>query len=192
MTGVCGVLLTGGASKRMGTAKATLTVDGQSWACRAAALLIEVTDLAVEVGPGWTDLDVAQEDQPGEGPLPALIAGWSTLRRSSHDGPVIVLACDLPWLTGDALRFLATWPGARSVAPVLDGSPQPLCARWSPAALEAAAARVAAGGRRVRGLLEADGATLLDESWWSPRFGSDAFADADTPEDLARLGLAKS
>ena len=192
MTGVCGVLLTGGASRRMGTAKASLMVDGQSWASRAATLLAEVSDLAVEVGPGWTSLQTAHEDHPGEGPLPALVAGWSALRRSGHDGPVIVLACDLPWLTPAALRQIATWPGTCSVAPVLAGSPQSLCARWSPTALEAAAARIAEGGRRVRGLLEADEAVLLDESWWIPRFGSDVFADADTPEDLTRLGLATS
>lgn len=176
----------------MGTAKAALLRDGHSWAGHAATMLVEVCDNAFEIGPGFSGLDVAHEDHPGQGPLPALASGWSALQQAGHDGPVIVLACDLPALTVAALRCLANWPGSGSVAPVLERTTQSLCARWSPTALEAAAARVAAGGRQIRGLLEEDDAELLDETWWSSRFGAGVFADADTPEDLVRLRVVGS
>lgn len=192
MTAVGGVLLTGGTSRRMGTDKASIMDDGRSWAVRAADVLTEVCHLAVEVGPGQSGLALATEDHPGEGPLPAIVAGRLALRRAGHDGPVIVLACDLPRLTVAALRHLATWPGAGSVVPVNDGMPQVLCARWSATALEAAADRVTRGERRVRGLLEADDAVLIDESTWSAQFGAGVFADADTPADLARLTQARA
>ena len=51
-----GILLTGGASRRMGTDKATIVVGGETLARRTARLLSAVCDPAVEVGPGASDL----------------------------------------------------------------------------------------------------------------------------------------
>ena len=184
MTAVGGLLLTGGASTRMGTDKSLLVIDGRTWAARAAAVLVAVCGVAVEVGPGHSDLPAVAESPPGQGPLPAVVAGRAALARLGRVGTVVVLACDLPHVTVDAVQCLASWPGAGSVAPLLDGEPQPLCARWSMAALDAAARRLAAGGRRVSGLLDADDAVLIDERWWAPRFGPRAFADVDTVAEL--------
>lgn len=179
---VGGLLLTGGRSRRMGRDKATIEVGGETLATRLGRLLAEVARPALEVGPGWSGLVVAQRD-PGEGPLAAIASGWRSLRESGFEGDVIVLATDLLSLTPRLLAWIADRPEPTSVVPVVSGRPQPLCARWSPADLDAAVALVDRGERAVSAGLGPD-VSYLDESEWGAVAHPRAFADADRPEDL--------
>jgi len=188
--GVAGLVLTGGSSSRMGRDKAALPIGGQTLAERVAGRLSEVVAPVLEVGPGRCGLPVAPEDRPGAGPLAALVAGWSTLEAGGRRGPVVVLACDLPNVSERLLRFLATRPGSGSVVPVVDGRPQPLCARFSASALDHAALMAAAGWRSLAPLLEHTDVRWLEPSEWSRVADRVEFADVDTPADLDRLGLA--
>ena len=187
---VAALLLTGGASTRLGRAKATLEVGGTTLARRVAAVLEEVVPLALEVGPGHSGLDPVLEDPRGEGPLVALASGWAALAERGHDGPTLAVACDLPRLGVALVRLVATWPAPGSVVPVVAGRAQPLLARWSPRALEATASMVAAGERSLRGLLALSEVTTIDEADWGPVATALEFSDLDTPEDAARLGVA--
>ena len=76
---MAGVLLTGGASRRMGTDKARLVVNGETLAARSARVLTAVCDPVVEVGPGVSGLPAVLEEPPGAGPLVALLAGVGAL-----------------------------------------------------------------------------------------------------------------
>jgi len=188
---VAGLLLTGGASRRMGTDKALLEFGGRRLVDRAAAVLAAVADPVIEVGPGWSELPAVREDPPGSGPLAALSAGGAALRAAGHDGPVLVLAVDMPRVSEELLRFLAGRPGTATAVPRAGGHPQPMCARYGPDVLAAVDERLAAGGRSLRDLLEslaADGVVAwVEAEEWEPVAGSEAFADVDTPEDLRRL-----
>ncbi len=188
--GVAGMLLTGGASRRMGFNKATLSVEGRALAGRIADCLERVASPAIEVGPGRSGLAAVVEDPPGSGPLVALSTGAAALRRGGHLGSVLVVACDLPLLDEALLRLLAEWPGNHSVVPVVDGHPQPLCARWCGEDLLAAASFVDAGERSMRGLLTRPGLVRIEEKDWSAVVDPSAFSDVDTPADLDRLGLS--
>ncbi len=187
--GTGGILLTGGASRRMGFDKATMVISGMPLARRVARALGAVTEPAIEVGPGVSGLPVAREENPGKGPLAAVCAGASALKSLGFSGPVLVVACDLPLLTGTALGVIANWPGERSVVPVVDGHPQPLCARWSAADLATAEALVAAGDLSMTALLSGSTPLFVDEASWPDDLDRSAFRDVDTPEDLDRLGL---
>ena len=116
---VPGLLLTGGRSSRMGTAKATLA--GRRRAARRprrrGSCWRAVRPGASRSGPGYSALAAVDEDPPGRGPLAALVAGRR--RRGRHRGPVLLLACDLPFVTRELLRA-AAWhaPGAGTVVPV--------------------------------------------------------------------------
>jgi molybdopterin-guanine dinucleotide biosynthesis protein A len=174
----------------MGVDKATILVEGERLVDRAARLLGEVCRPAVEVGRGYTELEPAAEEMPGSGPLAALAAGGAALRQRGHDGPAIVLATDLPRLTARFLRFLASFPGDGSVVPFVAGDPQPVCARYSAAALRLAAEAVEEGERSIRAFLP----RVPDLQWAGPRMWGDVaddgvLADVDTPEDLRRLGI---
>ena len=186
-----GVLLTGGASRRMGCDKALIEVGGVPNALRLAGALGQVAGPLVEVGPGRSGLPAVSEKPPGAGPLVALCAGWEALVARGYSGPALVVACDLPFVTAESLAVLAGWPGVSSAVPVTGGWPQPLCARWSAADMEVARELVAAGERSMKALLAQAAVEFLSEAVW-PGDPRRVFADADTPEDLSRFGLAPS
>ncbi len=186
---VAGLLLTGGASRRMGFDKASLLVDGSPLAVRLAGVLCTVASPVLEVGPGRSALEPVSEEPPGGGPLAAVAAGAAALRSRGVVAPVIVLACDMPLLTARALAVLAAWPGDGSVVPVVGGTTQPLAARWSAADLETAARLVAAGERSMKALLALAEPQLADEGAWPAGTAASAFADVDVPADLVSLGL---
>lgn len=185
-----GILLTGGTSSRMGSDKAVIELDGKPLARRVASALAAATALAVEVGPGTSGLPSVVEDPPGSGPLAAVAAGWEFLvRRGGDKRPVLVLACDLPEVPAELVAWLAERPGEASVVPVLGGVPQPLCARWAVDDLERAAAQWAGGERSLRRVFGPSAAFVEEDAWGSvaPR---SALEDVDTPDDLARRGMA--
>jgi len=188
---VAGLLLTGGASRRMGSDKALLEVDGQRLVDRAAAALGAVADPVVEVGPGWSGLPAVREDPPGSGPLAAVATGAAALRAAGHGGPAIVLAVDMPRVGVELLRLLAERPGPATAVPRAHGHPQVLCARYGPDALAAIDRLLAAGGRSLRVLLEALDARgevgWIEPEEWLGVASPEALADVDTPDDLRRL-----
>jgi len=175
----------------MGRDKALIEVGGQRLVDRAAAVLGAVAAPVIEVGPGWSGLPSVREDPPGSGPLAALSAGAGALRANGHDGPVLLLAVDMPHVGVDLLRLLAGRAGPATAVPRAGGHPQPMCARYGPDLLAAVDARLAAGGRSLRDLLEtlaASGAVgWVEPEEWEPVAGPEAFADVDTPDDLQRL-----
>jgi molybdopterin-guanine dinucleotide biosynthesis protein A len=181
---VAGLLLTGGASTRMGVPKATLLVEGEPLATRAARVLREVCDPVLEVGPGFTELEQVAEPDAHEGPLAGFVAGIEAL---DHPGAVVLLACDLPFVTVDVLRDLVAWPGDGSVVPVdASGRLQPACARYSLAAQARARAAFARGERAL--------ARVLDDPTDVTRFtpaDERALIDVDTPEEAARWGVER-
>ncbi|MDE3031474.1 MAG: molybdenum cofactor guanylyltransferase [Acidobacteriota bacterium] len=186
---VAALLLAGGASRRMGRDKTRLVHEGRTLAQRTARLLTSVCDTAIEVGPGGSGLDSVVEEPPGEGPLAAIVAGRHALRRRGHDGPALVVASDLPFLTRDFLAFMATFDASGSVVAVVEGRTQPLCARWSCSDLDEAGDRYARGERSLRFLADAPGVVLLEEPQWRAHASPQVFLDVDTPDEARRYGL---
>lgn len=182
------LLLTGGASRRMGADKASIPVGTVTLAQRTAALLAEVATPLVEVGPGRTGWPAVLEDPPGAGPLVAAAAGWRALSERGWTGPVLVVATDLPRLSPGLLRWLTAHPAPRAVVPVAGDRVQPLCARYTPSDLDRAVEMVAEGRQAMRDLLaDIDPLLVPEHEWAGPAGWPDALADADTPDDLARL-----
>jgi len=206
-----GILLTGGASRRMGRDKATLVFNrddpsGTTLARRAADALREVAAPLVEVGPGVSGLASVLDDPPHRGPLVAFGAGLDALAQDGLApggvGPalaaaslvvnVVLLACDLPFVEAPMLAWLADHPSSGSVVPLAGdpARPQPLCARWSPAAIARVASLVAVGERSMRVLVAGADVTLVPPEQWAPAAagrGAAALDDVDSPGDLARL-----
>jgi molybdopterin-guanine dinucleotide biosynthesis protein A len=181
-----GVLLTGGASRRMATDKAAIVWRGETLAIRAARVLAAACDPVIEVGSGASELHCVREDPPGSGPLAALLAG---ARAMEVHIPVVLLACDLPFVELPIVRLLADWPGTETVIPVVDGRLQYACARYGPDALQRAEAALLAGDHSLRAAA-GDDHDELTESQWRAVGPANTFADVDTPADLRRLGLS--
>ena len=181
-----GVLLTGGASRRMATDKASILWRGETLGARAARVLAAVCDPVVEVGSGVSALRRVLEEPAGSGPLAALLAG---ARAAGSPGQVLLLACDLPFVEPPILSLLAEWPGRQTVIPVVDGRLQYACARYGSDALARAEIALAAGDYSLRAAGEGDH-DEVSEGEWRAVGPADTFADVDTPADLRRLGLS--
>ncbi len=186
---VAGLVLTGGLSTRMGKDKSMLLAGGISFAERVASVLSAAASPCLEVGPQRSSLPAVQEEPQGQGPLVAIVAGWKALVSLGHTGPVLVVACDLPFLELRLLEILRDWPVAGSVVPIMNGRPQTLCARYCPDDLHLAAGLVGAGARAMYQLVDKAQVTFLDEQTWGTEVSRMALVDIDTPEDLQRSGL---
>jgi molybdopterin-guanine dinucleotide biosynthesis protein A len=182
--------LTGGASTRFGTPKATFVVDGMRLADRVADTLGTVAEPVLEVGPGYTTLVAVRESPAGSGPLAAVAAGAAGIRdRTDAEIPILVVAVDLPYVDRRLLALLRDHAAPGAVVPVLDGRAQPLCARY-PADVHVVARALVDGGRRsMQALLDALDVTMVEESTWTAVASRRALADVDTREDARRIGI---
>lgn len=135
-----GVLLAGGLGRRLGgRSKAAVEVAGRPLAAYPAAALAAVCDRVALVAKPGSDLPVLpgveRWDEPAE-PHHPLVGIVHALERA--DGPVLVVAADMPYVTPDALTSVMT--GARdapAAVAVAGGVVQPLLAVYAPAALPA-------------------------------------------------------
>ena len=177
---ITAAILAGGQSRRMGTDKAALKLEGLPLLERTArtALGAELPVLvAGRARPnGWPleTVGFAEDDQPGLGPL----GGLATALRSTS-APVLVLACDLPLLTADAVRWLQAQPerwntqngntqnGNTHGLIVVNGEQwEPLFSIYRPECLPLVEARLAAGRRSLHGLIEAGNFVFTDAPDW--------------------------
>jgi molybdopterin-guanine dinucleotide biosynthesis protein A len=120
VAGVAGIVLAGGAGRRMGGLdKALVRVGGVALLDRVLAAARPVCDRLVVVGPARpttvTGVTFVQEAEPGGGPAPAVAAGLAAVPDAEI---VLVLAADLPLLEPHHLRTLlaALAAGARAAA----------------------------------------------------------------------------
>lgn len=186
--GVSGAVLVGGRSSRMGTDKASLDPFGQGsmLGIAADALLSAGASPVAIVGSDPTrplpPTTVAVADEhPDEGPLGGII----TALRWSPSDLVVVIACDMPFLTAEPIRGLIraarSSPASAGILVELDGRPQPLTAIWRRSlALDALSTAFADGERAPRRLL--DTLAIITISCADP----DALIDLDSPTDVHR------
>ena len=107
MTGVSGAVLVGGKSRRMGADKAVLPVGELSLIQRVVAALREVVDELLLVGATdsrYAGLGDGSVDDlvPDAGPLAGIYSALTAMRNSL----CLVVACDMPFLNIDLLRYM--------------------------------------------------------------------------------------
>ena len=133
MTGVAGFVLAGGASSRMGSAKALLEIGGIPLLVRTVRLVESAAEPVTVIGNAgaYESLGVRaiDDDLPGAGPLGAI----ATALRVSSAPWNLVVACDLPYLTREWLEYLAgraLASPADVLLPMNARGAEPLCAAY--------------------------------------------------------------
>jgi molybdopterin-guanine dinucleotide biosynthesis protein A len=134
-----GLLLSGGASRRMQRDKALLEYRGETQLLRAWRLLGAVSERA------FVSMRAEQLTDPIRAGLPHLVdtydaigpvAGILSAQAAYPEAAWLVLACDLPLLDHDTLRTLLASrdPSLDATAFIsrFDSLPEPLCAIWEP------------------------------------------------------------
>jgi molybdenum cofactor guanylyltransferase len=168
----------------MGRDKAEQVVGGVRLAELVARALCKVVDPVFVVGPHVV-AGLRSVSDAGVGPLGALVSGWEQLLAEGQTGPVVVAACDLPFVTSDLVAFLVGKLGdADAVCPVFQGRDQVLLACYAPVALERATRLTRGGERSLRALLAEMAVNRIPEQEWSTVAPLEALLDVDTPEEL--------
>ncbi|HEY8771435.1 MAG TPA: NTP transferase domain-containing protein [Thermoleophilaceae bacterium] len=135
-----GAVLAGGRGRRLGGSKPAAELAGRSLASYPAAALAGVCERVAVVCKAGTELPelpgLERWDEPEE-PRHPLTGIVHALERAN--GPVLVCAADMPFVTADALRTLLQGAGgafAPAVVAVADGVLQPVLGLYAPAALD--------------------------------------------------------
>ncbi|MGH2722039.1 MAG: molybdenum cofactor guanylyltransferase, partial [Actinomycetota bacterium] len=110
--GTLGAVLAGGESRRMGTDKALLEVEGVPLVVRAARALATALGEVVVVtrrpaALAGLGLEVVADDPGPQTPL----TGIATALRHAAGRPVLVAACDMPWIEPAFVRALVSLAG---------------------------------------------------------------------------------
>lgn len=182
-----GAVLAGGQSRRMGTDKAFIQVDGKrlidcaldALAGASQRLIVGGTDLKLGEAAAASDAQHVADCWPGEGPLGAA----ATALGLAHHPVTVILPCDLPAISAEDVAVL--------VKAVCDAPPTtaPSAAvftdqrrHYLPLAIDTRAAELAerlfqSGRRAVASLL--DEVAVVDVA-----AAPSAIADLDSPKDL--------
>ena len=158
-----GIILAGGASRRMPADKAFMEVGGR----RVIGIQLEVIEglfeevLIVANGGRLERLRefesaaagvcVVEEPIAGKGPLGGILSGLMLSEADEN----FVLACDMPFIKREAVAFVLA--GLRDYDACLPATPkglEPLHAAYRKSCLPAIESRLAAGNLRVTGFLE--------------------------------------
>ena len=200
------IILAGGKSTRLGRDKASEVLAGRTLlqsAVDATASLAEwyviVTAQGQQLPAVETTVPIRTvEDAYAEtGPLGGIYSGLVAMTEGSdvqgqapfrrgRGSHALVVACDMPLLQPALLReLLRLASGYDAVIPVRDGLPEPLCAVYSTACVEAARGLLERGAYKVTGLVDAVDALRVPEAQWRP-FDPEglSFLNVNREEDL--------
>ncbi len=184
-------VLAAGQSRRMGRDKALLPLGGQTLIERVLAAAHPLGYPGIIIGDptayAHLGLPVHPDHYPGLGPLGGLYTALSTT-----SAPVLLLACDLPFLTPDFLRHLVDRRGPQqAVVPYTATGLQPLCALYEPSCLAAVEAAVQANQLGMRDLLSDLSLAVVRERDWRPYDERGLlFANLNAPAEYERAQAA--
>ncbi|MGC8874803.1 MAG: molybdenum cofactor guanylyltransferase [Chloroflexia bacterium] len=196
-----GIVLAGGASRRLGTDKALLRLWGDTGPTlleavveRLAALCDEVLVVADRPRP-WPAMSArtVYDALPGSGVLGAIYTGL----LACHTLHALVVACDMPFLNEPLLRYMASRPRDYDVliprlpadAQESAGNPErvePLHAIYSRLCLEPMLRVLQRGERRIVSFFPSVRVQYLEVEEWT-RFDPEglSFRNLNTREDVA-------
>jgi molybdopterin-guanine dinucleotide biosynthesis protein A len=182
-------ILAGGRATRFGGRdKSALVVDGRTILDRQIAALGPLTgDLLIVGGDAAPGVAARRIDDivPGCGPLGGLHAALTAARGDA----LFLVACDMPYVTAAFVDYLFSLAaGADAVVPRSERGYHPLCAVYTRACLEPAAARLADRRLKMRELVDGVRARIVPAEDIR-RFGDPdrLLANVNTPADYAGL-----
>lgn len=186
-----GAILAGGLARRFGGQdKTQVRVGGQTILERQLAAMRPCVDRMMLVGYRGNaavpeDVVSIADEVPDLGPLGGLDAALDAAGTS----PVLLLACDLPFLTTDLLAFLLSQLGDdEAVVPRTERGYHPLCAVYAASCRGAVRRRLEARALRLRDLFDDLRVRVVGERDLA-RFGepSHLLANVNSQADLDAL-----
>ena len=186
-----GFILTGGQSRRMGTDKSRLIIQGESFVDRIAAELLPVTPSIRLVGDNTPAAPSKVQTVPDIHSQWGALGGVHAALSACRAVWALIVACDFPFVTRELFGKLASLRGDfEAVAPIqADDIPQPLCSlyRVEPC-VKLAEKLIKSGERKPIALLQSVRTRWVEFSELARLEDADSFFDnINTPEDYARI-----
>jgi molybdopterin-guanine dinucleotide biosynthesis protein A len=197
-------ILAGGKSSRMGASKPLLQIEGETMLARAVRLASSLAMSCMVIGPPslreHIQVEVAEDEYPGCGPLGGIATALRlAVRNSPSQTWNLILACDMPYLTHDWLRYLVQRALASQADVVIAANdpcegrgPQreqarrlePLCGMYRSTSGAAITAAVERGVRKVTDGFAGLKVELVEPAEWKCfDSGGGLFKNVNTPED---------
>jgi molybdopterin-guanine dinucleotide biosynthesis protein A len=199
---ITAIILAGGISRRLGRDKALEPLAGETLlrrVVRRASEAVGSDDLVIVVADEG-QAERAPEDLPHRVVVDALpgmgtLGGIYTGIEAARNEWALVVACDLPFLSGPLLDYMVGLrDGVDAVVPVIGGRPEPTHALYSRRCIPAIAERLEAGQLKASGFLDSVRVRYVAEDE-ARRFDPEllSFFNVNHPDDLARaLEIAAS
>jgi molybdopterin-guanine dinucleotide biosynthesis protein A len=189
---VASVLLAGGRATRMGGRnKAFAAVGGEPIAARTIRVLRAIFPQVIVATntPGEFarfGAEVVADVHPGRGPL----AGLHAALRVARHPHLFVVACDMPGLDPEVIRFLLGRIGdADAIVPRWDGDIEPLHAVYAVRLLPLVERCLGEGRAAMRDFLPLVRVDYVSEAELrSVSAAAASFTNVNTPEELAAVG----
>jgi len=187
---IASIILAGGKSSRMGKDKAGLKLDGRLMILQSIARkLLTISDEVIVATDGrrYDDLNIrvkwVDDVYPGAGSLVGLYSG---LKEASSDYALVV-ACDMPFLNLELLRYMIALPRDYDIlAPRMGDKIEPLHAIYSRNCLTAIARLLEAGHKKIMDLYDEVRVRYISQEVidkYDPEHRS--FFNINTPDQLA-------
>ncbi len=186
-----GFILAGGRSRRMGRDKARIEFEGKTLLARAVATVSAVatkTTVIARTIDAYPEsgVPVIADLRPNCGPL----AGIETALSAAKSDLVIVLACDMPFVTDELLKFMLERgnPNGAIIPADPDGRPCGVCAVYGREILTKISNLLDAGERRVDALFSNTPTGIVPFTDFSHLSGSpDFLANFNIPDDFTAI-----
>ena len=185
-----GILLVGGKSSRMKKNKAFLELEGKPLVERSLTVLqavfaeVLISSNKAELYEGF-DVPIILDEIPGRGPLEGIYQG---LKAAAYD-EVFVLACDIPFLRTELIRFMAAWSSVYDVVvPSLQSGLHPLHAFYHRRCLPLIKKSLEANSLKVIDLYPSCSVRYVKETELQNYHNlSRLFCNINTPEDWSAI-----
>ena len=200
MNSIEGFILVGGESRRMGTHKAALTLNGKRFVERIAGEVSAVATSVTIVGSNTADLQLEHSSNlpaaPDVYPQWGALGGVHAALAVCSAEWALIVACDFPFVTRELfVRLASVREGFEAVAPIQNDSiPQPLCAlyRVTPC-LARAVDLIESGERKPMALLQSVATRwILFSELADLKHANSLFDNINTPQDYARIARERS
>ena len=179
------IVMAGGDSRRMGTDKASLLLDGRTLLQSVIATMQQIfPEVIVSVRQPRPEINLPQvcDEQENAGPLAGLVASLGQITTPW----AFAVACDMPFVVPEVVELLAGYRSMhQAVVPVVHGHPQPLAAFYATSCLAPLRESLAAQPKGLRGVLQQLDVRYVNETEMlaaDPLLHS--FFDLDTPQDF--------
>ena len=186
---ITGIVLAGGRSRRMGTDKSMMILNGKSMIEYSIDALKPLCNKVVISSNNliyeFTGCEVWPDELPDQAPIVGI---YSCLKRSATEYNIF-LSCDMPLISTLMLEYLvASSSDCDITVPVHeDGFMEPLCGIYKRSSIRVLKQFIEEGNFRLNDCIRAASHRLVPINNQLPFYSPDLFSNINTPDDFHHL-----